>query len=179
MPVSSASSTPALQIGVAVEKIVGLPFVEFSAAPALPLWPSGDVPSAQVSTWAGYQPLRAWRQVIPVSTVVEKVEEAEDGVRVVNELWLSVTGRWAVVATNSPINDRVAIHTKQAAISDYAMSFEIDRGAVSGLGSTGTWKIRITMSACNPVRARADFLLEAARTTKRVRLTMLNGGSPL
>jgi Rieske Fe-S protein len=34
------------------------------------------------------------------------------------------------VATNSPINDRVALHTKQAPYRTYAMSFEITRGII-------------------------------------------------
>ncbi len=119
----------ALQIGVAVEKIVGLPFVEFSAAPAL-----------RYGRQATFHPLKYLRGLatsicarggrLYCDTVVEKVEEAEDGVRVSTSSGLSVTGRWAVVATNSPINDRVAIHTKQAPYRTYAMSFEIDRGAV-------------------------------------------------
>ena len=37
----------------------------------------------------------------------------------------------AVVATNSPINDRFAIHTKQAPYRTYAMAFTIPRGALS------------------------------------------------
>jgi Rieske Fe-S protein len=36
----------------------------------------------------------------------------------------------AVVATNSPINDRTAIHTKQAPYRTYAMAFDLAKGAL-------------------------------------------------
>ena len=36
----------------------------------------------------------------------------------------------AVVATNSPISDRVAIHTKQAPYRTYAMAFTLPRGSL-------------------------------------------------
>jgi glycine/D-amino acid oxidase-like deaminating enzyme/nitrite reductase/ring-hydroxylating ferredoxin subunit len=41
----------------------------------------------------------------------------------------TVTAAALVVATNSPVNDRVVIHTKQAAMRTYAIAFEIARGA--------------------------------------------------
>jgi nitrite reductase/ring-hydroxylating ferredoxin subunit len=36
----------------------------------------------------------------------------------------------AIVATNSPINDRVALHTKQAPYRTYAMAFRLPRGSI-------------------------------------------------
>lgn len=42
----------------------------------------------------------------------------------------TVTARAAVVATNSPINDLVTIHTKQAPYSTYVIGLEIARGSV-------------------------------------------------
>jgi glycine/D-amino acid oxidase-like deaminating enzyme/nitrite reductase/ring-hydroxylating ferredoxin subunit len=42
----------------------------------------------------------------------------------------SVTARAAVVATNSPINDRVTIHTKQAPYRTYVVTAALPRGAV-------------------------------------------------
>ena len=61
---------------------------------------------------------------------VETVEE--DGGRVVVR---TPDGRClrasaAVVATNSPINDRYAIHTKQAPYRSYAMAFTLERGTL-------------------------------------------------
>lgn len=41
-----------------------------------------------------------------------------------------VTADYVVVATNSPINDRVAIHTKQAPYRTYVLGFEIPKASV-------------------------------------------------
>lgn len=119
----------ALQIGVAVERTTGLPFAGFSASPAL-----------RYAGQATFHPLKYLRALavavrarggaLFADTVVEKVEETESGVRVATTSGFVVTGKWAIVATNSPINDRVALHTKQAPYRTYAMSFEIARGVV-------------------------------------------------
>lgn len=120
----------AQQIGVAVAKVSGLPFAGLAATPAL-----------RYSRQATFHPLkylsglaagiRAQGGKLYCDTVVEKVEETEGGVRVATSSGFAVTGKWAVVATNSPINDRVALHTKQAPYRTYAMAFEIERGAVA------------------------------------------------
>ncbi len=41
-----------------------------------------------------------------------------------------VTAKSAVVATNTPINDRFAIHTKQAPYASYVVTLRVDRGAI-------------------------------------------------
>ena len=56
------------------------------------------------------------------------MEEDEGGVTVLTEGGNTVRALAAVIATNSPINDRVAIHTKQAPYRTYAMAFTIPRG---------------------------------------------------
>ncbi|WP_028054685.1 FAD-dependent oxidoreductase [Sinorhizobium medicae] len=119
----------ALQIGVEVERTTGLPFAGFSASPAL-----------RYAGQATFHPLKYLRALavavracggaLFADTVVEKVEETESGVRVATTSGFAVTGKWAIVATNSPINDRVALHTKQAPYRTYAMSFEIGRGVI-------------------------------------------------
>jgi Rieske Fe-S protein len=43
---------------------------------------------------------------------------------------MSVTACHAVFATNSPINDRLALHTKMAPYRTYAMAFTLPRGAL-------------------------------------------------
>jgi glycine/D-amino acid oxidase-like deaminating enzyme/nitrite reductase/ring-hydroxylating ferredoxin subunit len=58
-------------------------------------------------------------------TVVEKIEEDGDGVTVTTADGRAIRANTAVVATNSPINDRVAIHTKQAPYRTYAMAFTL------------------------------------------------------
>ncbi|MBY3584340.1 FAD-dependent oxidoreductase [Rhizobium bangladeshense] len=120
----------ALQIDVAVEKVTGLPFAGCAATSAL-----------RYARQATFHPLEYLRGLTAgirarggklfCDTVVEQVEETEERVRVSTNSGFTVTGKWAVVATNSPINDRVAIHTKQAPYRTYAMSFEIERGAIA------------------------------------------------
>jgi len=48
--------------------------------------------------------------------------ETEDG--------LTVTAQAIIVATNTPMNDRVVMHTKQAAYRTYAIALRIPRGAI-------------------------------------------------
>ena len=64
-------------------------------------------------------------------TIVENVEEDENNVTVKTAAGHVVTAKHAVVATNSPINDRYAIHTKQAPYRTYAMAFTVPRGALA------------------------------------------------
>ena len=64
------------------------------------------------------------------NTPVVAVEETGDGVSVRTESGNSVQASAAVIATNSPINDRVTIHTKQAPYRTYVIAGRIDRGAV-------------------------------------------------
>jgi glycine/D-amino acid oxidase-like deaminating enzyme/nitrite reductase/ring-hydroxylating ferredoxin subunit len=61
------------------------------------------------------------------NSVVESVEEDSAGVAVRTSDGHTVRTKAAVVATNSPINDLVAIHTKQAPYRTYAMAFTIPR----------------------------------------------------
>ena len=58
---------------------------------------------------------------------VVKVEENGDGVTVTTEAGHTVRAQHAAIATNSPINDRVTIHSKQAPYRSYAMAFTIPR----------------------------------------------------
>ena len=63
-------------------------------------------------------------------TVVERIEEDSDGVTVTAAVGRTIRAQTAVVATNSPINDRVMIHTKQAPYRTYAMAFTLPRGSL-------------------------------------------------
>ena len=60
---------------------------------------------------------------------VEEVSE-EDGVVKVKTAQGAIRAKHAVVATNSSISDRFAIHTKTAPYRTYVMAFEIERGAL-------------------------------------------------
>ena len=63
---------------------------------------------------------------------VTAVQDATDDrpARVETEQGIVVTANAVVVATNSPVNDWVAMHTKQAPYRTYAMAFRIGRGLV-------------------------------------------------
>jgi glycine/D-amino acid oxidase-like deaminating enzyme/nitrite reductase/ring-hydroxylating ferredoxin subunit len=63
-------------------------------------------------------------------TRVDEVTESGDEVTVRTENGRTVRARWAVVATNSPINDRVVLHTKQAPYRTYAMALTIPKGGL-------------------------------------------------
>jgi glycine/D-amino acid oxidase-like deaminating enzyme/nitrite reductase/ring-hydroxylating ferredoxin subunit len=65
-----------------------------------------------------------------VDTVVTEVNEDEGQVTVRTEGGNTVRARAAVVATNSPISDLFALHTKMAPYRSYAMAFEIKNGAL-------------------------------------------------
>jgi glycine/D-amino acid oxidase-like deaminating enzyme/nitrite reductase/ring-hydroxylating ferredoxin subunit len=64
------------------------------------------------------------------NTRVDKVEESGNGVVVTTAAGHQVKAHAAVVATNSPVNDLVAIHTKQAPYRTYAFAAEIASAAV-------------------------------------------------
>lgn len=63
-------------------------------------------------------------------TVVERIEETDDGKVTVSTASGTVVAGAAVVATNSPIVDRFALHTKMAPYRSYAMAFAIEKGAI-------------------------------------------------
>jgi glycine/D-amino acid oxidase-like deaminating enzyme/nitrite reductase/ring-hydroxylating ferredoxin subunit len=63
-------------------------------------------------------------------TVVERIEEKDDGAVIVSTGGGTISATAAVVASNSPIVDRFALHTKMAPYRTYAMAFSISRGAI-------------------------------------------------
>ena len=62
-----------------------------------------------------------------------KVEEVVGGTnaRVVTTNKLTVTAKAIVVASNTPINDRYVIHTKQAPYTTYVIGLQVQRGDVT------------------------------------------------
>lgn len=63
-------------------------------------------------------------------TAAEHLEEDANGVKVTIAGGHAVTAKQAVIATNSPINDRYAIHSKQAPYRTFAMAFALPRGTL-------------------------------------------------
>ena len=116
----------AKSIGVDVEWHTGLPFKGL-----------GDLRCLRYANQATFHPLRYLRGLagaieakggkLFADTRVDEVEENGDEVIIHTETGRSVRAPWAVVATNSPINDRVAIHTKQAPYRTYAMAITIPK----------------------------------------------------
>ncbi len=62
-------------------------------------------------------------------TPVDSIEE-KDGRVIARALERIVTARYGVVATNSPVNDRVAIHTKQAPYRTYVIAGPVAKASV-------------------------------------------------
>jgi glycine/D-amino acid oxidase-like deaminating enzyme/nitrite reductase/ring-hydroxylating ferredoxin subunit len=117
------------KIGVDVEWHKGVPFKGLS-----------DIRCLRYANQATFHPLRYLRGLaaaivdkggrLYADTRVDEVNESGDEVTVRTENGKTVRARWAVVATNSPINDRVAIHTKQAPYRSYALALTIPKGAL-------------------------------------------------
>lgn len=115
--------------GVMVEERMGAPFTGFERAPTLAYGNQGTFhPLKYLHGLAEAIASRAG--TLYADTTVTKVIDGEDEVRVETESGGMVTAKHAVVATNSPINDRVALHTKQAPYRTYAMAFQIARDAL-------------------------------------------------
>jgi len=109
--------------GADVERVKGVPFKGFEDAPAI-----------RYARQATFHPLKYLRGVVAAieekggllfaNSAVTEIEELEDGVRVTSNGG-SITAAHAVFATNSPINDRVALHSKMAPYRTYAMAFTV------------------------------------------------------
>jgi hypothetical protein len=117
------------KLGVKVEKAKGVPFRGYEAAPVL-----------HYRNLATFHPLRYLRGLVAVMqqsgvrffarSPVMNVEEEDGRVLVRTENGSTVTAAAAVVATNSPINDRFALHSKMAPYRTYAMAFTLPQGAL-------------------------------------------------
>jgi hypothetical protein len=57
-------------------------------------------------------------------------EELDDGILIKTEAGPTIRAGAALFATNSPVNDRVTIHTKQVPMRTYAMAGRVPRGSV-------------------------------------------------
>jgi glycine/D-amino acid oxidase-like deaminating enzyme/nitrite reductase/ring-hydroxylating ferredoxin subunit len=118
------------KIGVTVERGKGLPL------PTLE-----DRPFLRYPDQATFHPLKYLRGVAKAlsakgarlhpGTAVVEVNEKDDRVELKLESGHTVTAGHAVIATNSPIHDLVALHTKQAPYRTYAMGFEIESGKLN------------------------------------------------
>jgi glycine/D-amino acid oxidase-like deaminating enzyme/nitrite reductase/ring-hydroxylating ferredoxin subunit len=119
----------ARKAGAGVAHVKGVPLKGLEASPAL-----------VYQRQATFHPLKYLEGLVNViqqkggalfaHSPVVKVEELENGIRVTTETGASVTAAQAIFATNSPINDRVVLHSKMAPYRTYAMAFTIPRGVL-------------------------------------------------
>lgn len=117
-------------VGMPVQKQAGVPFVGRELTPAL-----------RYPNQATFHPLKYLRRLaeaigvaggrLYAETTITRVDENARGVTVFSADGRRIEAAAAVVATNAPINDRIAIHTKQAPYRTYAMAFELPRGALA------------------------------------------------
>ena len=117
----------ARKVGAAVELVTGVPLKGFEKAPVL-----------RYPNQATFHPLRYLRGLVTAIRVrgglifadspVVAFEELPDGVRISTENGGVIEAAAAVVATNSPINDRFQLHTKMSPYRTYAMAFTLPRG---------------------------------------------------
>jgi glycine/D-amino acid oxidase-like deaminating enzyme/nitrite reductase/ring-hydroxylating ferredoxin subunit len=118
------------KLGVALEDIQGLPLKGLETARCL-----------RYPKQATFHPLKYLRGLAKAiqarggrfyaDTPVEQIDEDEKGVAARTTTGKVVRAKHAVVATNSPINGDLPIHTKMGPYRTYAMSFELPRGALA------------------------------------------------
>ena len=118
----------ARKVGAAAELVTGVPLKGFEKAPVL-----------RYPNQATFHPLRYLRglaaairdkggRIFANSPVISVEELPDGGVRVSTENGGVIEAASAVVATNSPINDRFQLHTKMSPYRTYAMAFTLPRG---------------------------------------------------
>jgi glycine/D-amino acid oxidase-like deaminating enzyme/nitrite reductase/ring-hydroxylating ferredoxin subunit len=119
----------ARQVGISVSQIRGLPFEGQEDAVYLRYANQATFhPTKYLQGLARYIEGKGGR--LYCDTAVVSVEEKSGGIVVSTESGSTVRTKFAVVATNSPINDLAAIHSKQGPYRTYAMAFTIPRGAI-------------------------------------------------
>jgi glycine/D-amino acid oxidase-like deaminating enzyme/nitrite reductase/ring-hydroxylating ferredoxin subunit len=117
------------KVGMPIERHTGLPFKRMEQAKCL-----------RYPNLATFHPLRYLRGVagaiqqlgsaLFANTAVTDIEEKNGAVTVHTANRASVQAANAVIATNSPINNRFALHTKMAPYRTYAMAMTIERDSM-------------------------------------------------
>jgi glycine/D-amino acid oxidase-like deaminating enzyme/nitrite reductase/ring-hydroxylating ferredoxin subunit len=116
----------ARKLGAVAERIKGVPLKGFDDAPAL-----------RYGRQATFHPLKYLNGIIAAiedkgglifaDSPVTEFEERDGSVRIATEYGAKVEAADAVVATNAPVNDLAALHSKMAPYRTYAMAFTIPR----------------------------------------------------
>jgi len=117
------------QAGMPVEAAIGLPFAGHETTRCL-RYPN-------VAAFHPTKYLRGLARCITArggklfaNTAAMEVEEKDGQITLSTEGGAKVRAKYAVIATNSPIVDKYALHTKEAPYRTYAMALELPRGAL-------------------------------------------------
>jgi glycine/D-amino acid oxidase-like deaminating enzyme/nitrite reductase/ring-hydroxylating ferredoxin subunit len=117
------------KVGMPVHREVGVPFAGQTKTRAL-RYPN-QATFHPLKYLAGLaQAIRKAGGRFYADTIVTEITEDDGSVEVTTSDGHKVLGSHAVVATNAPINDRYAIHSKQAPYRTYAMAFSVPKGAL-------------------------------------------------
>ena len=111
-----------------VELLPHCPVFEFGSAPCLRFPSQGQIHPIKYLTGLK-QAIQRMGGLIFTQSRVEQIESGPPAM-VHTYSGTTVTAHSVVVATNSPFNDFVTIHTKQAAYISYVLGFEVPRGSV-------------------------------------------------
>jgi glycine/D-amino acid oxidase-like deaminating enzyme/nitrite reductase/ring-hydroxylating ferredoxin subunit len=117
----------ARRAGLEVERLARVPWTEYDTGPCLRFPNQGQ-----------FEPMRYLRGLVGAITrggghVIGNVHVKQvdgEGKRVLTAGGQMVRADSIVVATNSPVNDRLVIHTKQAPYMTYVVALRVPRGAV-------------------------------------------------
>ncbi len=117
------------KVGMAVKRGKGVPFAGQANTPAL-FYPKQATFHPLKYLRGLARGVRAHGGQLFADTTVNAVEESDSEVRIKAGAY-TLTGEHAVIATNSPINDKYAIHSKQAPYRTYAMAFALPQGKLA------------------------------------------------
>ena len=124
-----AEADAARQAGAVAERVVGVPGVPFETPAALRFPNQGQFHPLKYMAGLARAAVRHGARIHCGSHVAE-LEKKPRRPQVKTSDKHTVTADAVVFATNSPVNDWVAMHTKQAAYRTYAIAVRIPRGSV-------------------------------------------------
>ncbi|GLI91901.1 FAD-dependent oxidoreductase [Methylocystis echinoides] len=117
------------QVGMLAVKQQGAPFARHQSTPCLRFPNQATFHPLKYLTALAAAIRHAGGRLFANSPVVS-VAEKDGSIQLVTGDGAHVTAAHAVVATNAPINDRLAVHAKQAPYRTYAAAYEIARDSL-------------------------------------------------
>ena len=119
----------AMKVGAPVARAKGVPFKGYERAPVLRYPKQATFHPLRYLRALTAELLRKRAQISANSPVIE-IEERDSDVLISTEGEHSVTATNVIVATNSPISNRVKLHSKMAPYRTYAVAFTLPRGSL-------------------------------------------------